>query len=126
MAEGFLKSFDTELEVFSAGTLPSKEVHPKAIQVMNEMGIDISSGIPTHVDDFLGTNFDYVITVCGGAKESCPAFNGNVENQIHIGFDDPAEAQGTKEKIIYEFRRVRDEIQSDFLKFYTNIPNDEN
>ena len=118
MAEGFLKAFDAKLEVYSAGTEPSNEVHPKAVVVMNEMGIDLSKNYPKNVDRFLDKEFDYVITVCGGAKESCPAFTGKVKNQIHIGFDDPAEATGTEEEIFAEFRRIRDEIELDFSKFY--------
>ena len=118
MAEGFLKSFDNRLEVFSAGTEPSDQVHPKAIQAMQEIGIDISKNFPKSVDTFLNQAFDYVITVCGGAKESCPAFSGEVQNRIHIGFEDPADATGTEEEIMYEFRRIRDEIKRDFKLFY--------
>ncbi|MEN8126113.1 MAG: arsenate reductase ArsC, partial [Bacteroidota bacterium] len=114
MAEGFLKAFDKNLEVHSAGTDPSNEVHPKAVVVMQERGIDISKNYPKNVDKFLDQKFDYVITVCGGAKESCPAFSGKVKDQIHIGFDDPAEATGTEEEIFAEFRRIRDEIERDF------------
>ncbi len=118
MAEGFLKSFDKDLEVYSAGTSPSVQVHPKAIQVMNEIGIDISAGSPQHVDEFLDTSFDYVITVCGGAKESCPTFMGNVDQRLHICFDDPADATGDEDDILAVFRRVRDEIKRDFTDFY--------
>ncbi len=118
MAEGFLKSFDDTLEVHSAGTEPSNEVHPKAIVVMNEIGIDLSNNCPKKVDEFLNDKFDYVITVCGGAKESCPTFSGKVRYHIHIGFDDPAEAKGTEDEIYSEFRRIRDEIKRDFYKFY--------
>ena len=120
MAEGFLKSFNPEIFVVSAGTEPSGEVHPKAIQVMKEIGIDISEGSPKSVKDFLDESFDYVITVCGGAKESCHMFTGKVKNRIHIGFDDPAEAQGTEEFVLSEFRRIRDEIKRDFFEFYNN------
>lgn len=118
MAEGFLKAFDKNMEVFSAGTDPANEVHPKAIQVMQERGIDISKNYPKKVDEFLDQEMDYVITVCGGAKESCPTFTGKVKNNLHIGFDDPADATGTEKEIISEFRRVRDEIEKDFMKFY--------
>ncbi len=119
MAEGFLKAFDKNLQVFSAGTEPSSEVHPKAIQVMNELGIDLSINYPKPVDEFLNQEFDYVITVCGGAKESCPTFTGHVKSRIHIGFKDPAEATGTEDEIINEFRIIRDEILRDFFTFYT-------
>jgi arsenate reductase len=118
MAEGFQKSMSQRIEVYSAGTNPSERVHPIAIRVMKEAGIDISDHFPKHVDQYLGQSFDYVITVCGGAKESCPAFMGNVDHRIHIGFDDPAEAHGTEEYILSEFRRIRDEIKRDFKKFY--------
>ncbi len=120
MAEGFLKSFNPELEVYSAGTNPSEEVHPKAIKVMDEVGIDISGGYPKNVDQFLDQSFDYVITVCDNAKETCPVFIGNVKKQLHIGFEDPAEATGTDEEILNEFRKIRDEIKRDFLEFYKN------
>jgi arsenate reductase len=118
MAEGFLKSFDPALEVPSAGTNPSSRVHPKAIQVMKEIGIDISSGYPKDVDQFIDQSFDYVITVCDNAKETCPVFMGEVKENLHIGFDDPAEATGTEEEVFSEFRRIRDEIQIRFQQFY--------
>jgi len=118
MAEGFLKSFDPNLEVYSAGTQPTSQVYPKAIKVMAELGIDISQNRPKSVNDFLTDAFNYVITVCGGAKESCPMFTGKVENRLHIGFDDPAEAIGTEKEIVTEFRKIRDEIKVDFYKFY--------
>ena len=121
MAEGYLKSFNPDWEVMSAGTEPSGAVHPKAIQVMKEEGIDLSESRPKSVNEFLDDEFDYVITVCGGAKESCPTFTGKVKNRIHIGFDDPAEAEGTEEFILSEFVRIRDEIKRDFRKFYDGI-----
>ena len=118
MAEGFLKSFDSSLEVHSAGTNPSKQVHPKAIQVMKECGIDLSKNYPKMVDQFLNDSFDYVITVCDNAKETCPVFIGKVRKQLHIGFEDPAEAIGTEEEIMNTFSRIRDEIKRQFHKFY--------
>ena len=118
MAEGFLKSFNKNLEVFSAGTEPTSQVHPKAIDVMHEVGVDLTENKPKSVDKFLGEEFDYVITVCGGAKESCPNFSGKVKNRLHIGFDDPAEATGTEEEVLNEFRGIRDEIKRDFGAFY--------
>jgi arsenate reductase len=121
MAEGFLKAMDKNLEVYSAGTRPSKEVHPQAVRVMSEMGIDISGGYPKKVDEFLNTSFDYVITVCDDAKENCPAFTGAVKRRLHIGFDDPAEAAGSEEKILSVFRRVRDEIKEHFTRFYSAL-----
>ncbi len=121
MAEGFLKSFDDKLEVFSAGTNPSGKVHLKAIQVMSELGIDLSKNEPKSVNEFLYKEFDYVVTVCDGAKETCPVFLGKVKNRLHIGFEDPSEAKGTDEFIMSEFRRVRDEINTEFQKFYNNL-----
>ena len=118
MAEGFLKSFDSTLGAFSAGTIPSEYVHAKAIQVMAELGIDLSKNRPKSVNEFLNESFDYVITVCDDAKESCPVFTGNVKHRLHIGFDDPAKATGTKKQILSEFIRIRDEIKRDFHKFY--------
>ncbi len=118
MAEGFLKDMDSQLEVYSAGTDPSQEIHPKAIAVMKEVGIDISQGYPKPVTDFVKDTFDYVITVCDGAKESCPVFTGKVKHRLHIGFEDPAEAVGTEAYVYGEFRRIRDEIKRDFSRFY--------
>ncbi len=121
MAEGFLQLFDKDLEVVSAGTQPSREVHPKAIQVMAEEGIDLTRKKPKHVNNFLNESFDYVITVCGGAKETCPVFTGEVKHRLHIGFDDPAEAEGSETYILSEFIRIRDEIKRDFRKFYDEL-----
>ena len=118
MAEGFLRSFDIKLEVYSAGTNPSKQVHPKAIQVMKEVGIDISKNYPKMVDKFLSESFNYVITVCYNAKETCPVFVGKVTNRLHMGFEDPADTTGTEEEILSVFRKVRDEIKDEFYKFY--------
>ncbi len=120
IAEGLLKSFDSNLEVYSAGTKPSTLVHPKAIHVMKELGIDISKNIPKNVDQFLNESFDYVITVCDNAKETCPLFLGKVGKQLHIGFEDPAEAIGTEEEILLVFRKIRDEIRVKFYEFYLN------
>ncbi len=118
MAEGFLKSFDPNLDVQSAGTDPSVKIHPKAVQVMREVGIDISKGYPKKVDQFLNDSFDYVITVCDDARETCPVFSGEVKEQLHIGFEDPALATGSEEQILSVFRRVRDEIKEAFWEFY--------
>ena len=122
MAEGFLKSFDKSLEVYSAGTSPSEHVHPYAVQAMQEVGIDITNNYPKDVRVFLEKSFDFVITVCGNAKETCPVFMGKVEHRLHIGFEDPAEATGTVDEVLEIFRQVRDQIKNDFLSFYkTNI-----
>lgn len=119
MAEGFLKSFDKNLEVYSAGTTPAEKVNPFAIKAMKEVGIDISNGIAENVDRYLHQSFDYVITVCDNAKETCPVFMGEVKHRLHIGFDDPADAVGTDDEIMPVYRRVRDEIKKDFYEFYS-------
>lgn len=118
MAQGFLQSFDKSLEVYSAGTEPAEHVNAKAVEVMNEVGIDISSHVPTHVNKYLNQEWDYVITVCGNANENCPDFIGKVGKRLHLGFDDPSHVTGTPEFILSEFRRVRDEIKNAFARFY--------
>jgi len=118
MAEGFLKSYDS-LEVRSAGTHPAERVHPKAVQVMHETGIGLSSHRPKMVDEFLSQSFDYVITVCDHAKENCPLFTGDVKHRLHIGFEDPAEAKGPEEEVLEVFRAVRDRIRESMHAFYT-------
>ncbi len=121
MAEGFLKSFDSKMHIVSAGTMPGPEVNPYAIEVMEQLNIDISKNQPKSIDSFTSENFDFVITVCGDAKETCPVFTGNVKHRLHIGFDDPAEATGTKDEIIIEFVRIRNEIEHEFRKFYNSM-----
>ena len=118
MAHGFLQSFSPALKVYSAGTRPAAQVNPTAVKVMQEAGIDISSHTPHNVEEYLGQEWDYVITVCGGANKSCPAFIGKVKHRLHIGFEDPSEATGSPEFIMGEFRRIRDEIKERFLEFY--------
>ena len=118
MAHGFLQSFDKNMDVFSAGTKPAEKVNPMAVKVMSETGIDLTNHTPKNVSLYLGQEWDYVITVCGGANESCPMFTGKVKNRLHIGFDDPSEATGTPEFINSEFLRVRDEIRMRFYDFY--------
>ena len=110
MAHGIIRHINPGSDVCSAGVRPASEVHPLAVKVMAEIGIDISSHYPKSINEYLDQSWDYVITVCGGAKENCPAFIGNVKNRIHIGFDDPDAFSGTEEQVIGEFRRVRDEI----------------
>lgn len=118
MAEGFLKSFDSRLEVDSAGTDPALQANPIAVAAMKEVGIDISQNIPKSVDLFLSDSFDYVITVCDNAKETCPVFLGKVKNRLHMGFEDPADTVGTIEKVMPVYRKVRDEIKEEFNAFY--------
>ncbi|MCG8410837.1 MAG: arsenate reductase ArsC [Bacteroidales bacterium] len=118
MAHGFLKSFDDNITVESAGTEASGKLNTKAVEVMSEIGIDISTHTSNSINEYLNTDWDYVITVCGGANESCPTFIANVKNKVHIGFDDPSFAKGSDEFIMSEFRRVRDEIKTKFFEFY--------
>lgn len=121
MAEGFLKSFDSNLSVESAGTEPAKQVNPNAVKAMAELGIDISQNKPKLVDRFISQEWDYVITVCDNAKETCPAFLGKVKQRLHIGFEDPAEATGTPDEVMAIFRKVRDQIKERFYEFYQQI-----
>ncbi|MBQ2112128.1 MAG: arsenate reductase ArsC [Bacteroidales bacterium] len=110
MAHGILKHLHPDAEVCSAGVRPASEVHPLAVKVMSEIGIDISGHYPKNVSEYLGQSWDYLITVCGGAKENCPLFTGKVSMHLHIGFDDPDAFTGPESEVIDEFRRVRDEI----------------
>lgn len=118
MAEGWLRSWDNTLTVASAGTKPAGQIHPLAVAVMAEAGIDISGSYPKDVRHFLGESWDFVITVCDGAAETCPVFEGQVEHKIHIGVEDPAELQGTAQFVQEGFRKVRDELRRKFAEFY--------
>jgi arsenate reductase len=110
MAEGLLRhDAGDRFEVYSAGTTPS-QVRPEAIAVMRELGIDISGHRSKHVDEFAGQSFDYVLTVCDNARESCPIFPAGA-TIIHHNFEDPAALRGTEEARLALFRRVRDEIR---------------
>lgn len=120
MAHGFLQSFDANLTVRSAGTKAAGSLNEGAVAAMQEIGIDISHHTSDPVEKYLNEEWDYVITVCGGANETCPAFLGKVKHRLHIGFDDPSHATGTDEFIKSEFRRVRDEIKKGFWEFYVN------
>lgn len=120
MAHGFLQSIDKDLSVFSAGTKPAEKVNPKAVEVMKEARVDISGHNPHNVTEYLDEPWDYVITVCGGANENCPVFTGDVKHRLHIGFDDPSDANGSDEFVASEFRSVRDEIIVRFKKFYND------
>lgn len=126
MAHGFLQSFSKDLEVHSAGTRPAEYVNPKAIKVMGEVGINLTQHAPKIVNIYLNEEWDYVITVCGGADANCPMFIGNVKHRLHIGFDDPSDAVGSDSFVLSEFRRVRDEIKQKFAEFYvTHILNND-
>ena len=124
MAHGFLESFDKNLHVRSGGTEPAARINPKAVEVMADLGIDISHHTPHHVDEYLDEEWDYVITVCDHANETCPAFFGKVRNRLHLGFEDPSHATGVPDFIHGEFIRIRDQIHVTFLQFYNeNIKN---
>lgn len=117
MAEGIINHFfGGQIEAFSAGTETSF-VNPAAIVVLKEIGIDISAHRSKNLAEFDGQSFDYVITLCGLANETCPLYIGGTK-KTHIGFDDPAKAQGTKEEVLREFRRVRDEIKEKLIAFF--------
>jgi arsenate reductase len=114
LAEGILRAAAGDLlEVASAGSKPAGYVHPLAIRVMLEIGLDISAHHSKHLSEFLNQNVETVITVCGNADQACPMFPGQV-NRYHWGFDDPGHATGTEEQQLAVFRRVRDEIQRVF------------
>jgi arsenate reductase len=116
MAEGLLRHDAGDgFVVESAGTKPSS-VRPEAIAVMKEVGIDITSHLSKHVDEFAGQDFDYVLTVCDNAKKSCPVFFGRA-TRLHHSFNDPAAVEGSEEKRLGAFRRVRDELRSYLKKF---------
>lgn len=122
MAEGLLRhDAGDRFEAFSAGTRPSR-VRPEAIAVMRELGIDISGHRSKGVDEFAGRPFDYVLTVCDHAKESCPIFPAQTIT-IHQSFEDPAAQQGSEDERLAVFRRVRDELRQ-YLRRFAADPND--
>ena len=121
MAEGILRAAAGDLvEVHSAGSNPAGYVHPKATQVLKEIGIDISQHTSKHMNDFLNRKITTVITVCGNADQACPIFPGQV-NRHHWGFDDPAHAKGTDDENLKQFRRVRDEIKRVFEAYAAGL-----
>jgi arsenate reductase len=121
MAEGFVRKLHPEWEVYSAGTFPATRVHPLAVMVMAEVGIDISRRQPQPVQMFLERSFDYVITVCDDAREACPVFSGEVAHRMHMGFFDPARAEGTEEERLTVFRKIRDQIGRWFVTFCEEV-----
>lgn len=118
MAHGFLQSFDRNIEVHSAGTFPAALINSTAVKVMAEAGIDISRHQPKNVDRYINDIWDFVITVCDDANETCPFFTGKVKHRLHMGYEDPSLKTGTEEYILGEFRRIRDKIKNDFFKLY--------
>lgn len=121
MTQGFLQSFGSGLEVFSAGTFPAAKINSYAIRVMAEEGIDISLNTPENVSQYLNDEWDYVITVCDDANETCPVFPGKVLHRLHFGFEDPSKVSGSEKFIMSEFRRIRDEIKTTFYRFYKDF-----
>lgn len=120
MAEGYLRHLAGDrFEVVSAGLEPSV-VNPKAIRVMQEDGVDISSHTSKDVEQFVGQKFDFIITVCDNAKERCPFFPGQAE-RIHWSFEDPAAAKGTEEEVLAVFRKVRDKIRKRIKEFLSEF-----
>jgi arsenate reductase len=117
MADGIVNhDFAGRLEAFSAGTEPHG-LNPKAVQVMAEIGIDISGNSSDHISRYEGQPFDYVITLCGDANEKCPLFFGGVQ-RLHMGFEDPPKATGSEEEVMAVYRRVRDEIRKTMREFF--------
>ena len=117
MAEGIVNNlFGDKIVAFSAGTQASF-VNPMAIEVMKEIGIDISKHRSKNLSEFDGQSFDYVITLCGNANETCPLYIGGTK-KTHIGFDDPAKATGTRNEIMSDFRRVREEFIEKLTAFF--------
>jgi arsenate reductase len=124
MAEGLINHFlDNRFQAYSAGT-SATSVHPLAISVLQEIGIDISGHRSKTIDEFDGQKFDYVISLCGSANEQCPLYFGGVK-RVHIGFEDPSRFKGSHEVMLPEFRRVRDEILrvlTDYFKKESSFP----
>lgn len=110
MAEGWLRHLGGDrVEAYSAGSHPKGGVHPMAVEVMNELGIDLSSHTSNKTDDYLGSDFDCVLTVCDSAKEACPVFPG-ASRVLHHPFEDPDHPNDPNEQPLVCFRRVRDQI----------------
>lgn len=117
MAQAALSHFAPGHEVCSAGTQPAPFVHPMAVEVMAEVGLSLSGQTPKHVNCYIDQSWDWVITVCGGAKETCPIFTGTVKHRIHIGWDDPAKVQGSQTEVKLAFVRSRERILSSMQNF---------
>ena len=125
MAEGFLKYLaGKKFEVFSAGVNPT-QVNPLSIKVMDEVGVDISNQKSKSAKEFLGQQFDYVITVCNNAKQTCPVFPGQYK-KIHWNLEDPAEVQGTEDERMKIFRKTRDKIKDNIGTFLSREINKAN
>ena len=120
MAEGFMRHyFGKHFDVYSAGTNPS-HLNVNAVKVMKEADINISNQKSKSVELYLKEHFDYLITVCDDANESCPVFSGKVKQRLHWGFEDPAEARGTEKEIIEKFCKIRNLIKDKILEYFQN------
>jgi arsenate reductase len=118
MAEGFFRHYGGDkVEIYSAGLSP-KGVHPLAIIVMAEVGVDISKQTSNHLNEYMGQKFDYLITVCDNAAANCPSFPGE-GTRLHWPFDDPASSTVVGEEVLGEFRRVRDEVGRQIREWIT-------
>ncbi len=121
MAEAFLQKLDKSLEVYSAGLHPDKYTDPMAVEVMKEVGIDISSKRPKSCHEFEGMEFDYLITLCDGTKDKIDTVNIPARHHIHLGFEDPRKAYCTKEQLVYLYQDIRDEIKNELDYFYSRV-----
>lgn len=120
MAEGFARGYGTGIiEPYSAGLMASR-VHPRAIEVMREVGIDISGQSSKEIDPNLLNQMDVVITLCGNAEASCPMTPPHIK-RLHWPIDDPVGTIGTEEEIMKEFRRARDKIKEEVIKFIEEV-----
>jgi arsenate reductase len=119
IAEGYLKHFAGERAVVYSAGVETHGVNPRAIQTMEEDGIDISNHTSNHIDEYMDVDFDLVITVCDNAKERCPYFPTKAQ-KFHYNFPDPAKAEGTEEEILEEFRSVRDMIK-DYCRDFVEV-----
>ncbi len=123
MAEGLVNHYlGDRFQAYSAGTEATR-VNPLAVQVLAELGIDISDHYSKTLGEFADQQFDYVITLCGSANEQCPLFIGGVQ-RVHIGFDDPSRLPGSTEEVLPEFRRVRDELRQKLTDYLTGAENE--
>lgn len=117
MADGIVNhDYAESIETFSAGTEP-QGLNPRAVEVMKEIGIDISQNSSDHISKYEDQSFDYVITLCGDANEKCPLFFGGVQ-RLHMGFPDPPKATGTDEEVMAVYRGVRDDIRRQMREFF--------
>jgi len=121
MAEAFLQKLDKSLEVYSAGLHPDESTDPMAIEVMKEIGIDISKKKPKSYHEFDGMEFDYLITLCDGTKDRIESVDIKAKHHIHLGFEDPKKAYCTEEQLIYLYQDIRDEIKNELDYFYSRI-----